>query len=106
MSNATRRVRRCLAVSAVVGAIAVPAASASPVDPALPGPATSADQPAPNPRPIVVTAPVEASEGFDWADAGLGAAGAVALASIGFGTALAFGYRSGRHRMSGRHRLA
>src|SRR5262245_40665057 len=100
MSNATRRVRRYLAVSAVVGAIAVPAASASPVDPARPGPAKSVDQSAPTTRPIVVTAPVEASEGFDWGDAGIGAAGLVGLASIGVGAALALGFRSGRHRLA------
>ena len=100
MTSTTQRFTRCLALAAVAGAIAVPAASAAPVDPALPGQAASVDQATPQTRPIVVTAPTQSAEGFDWADAGVGAAGMLALASIGVGTALALGWRSGRHRLA------
>jgi hypothetical protein len=40
---------------------------------------------------------VRADGGFDWGDAGFGAAGMLALAAMGAGAAVATGHRRGRH---------
>ena len=107
MSTNTHRLRRGLALATVVGALAAPAASAAPIDPALPG--TSGDSPNGQPYGGSVTAlsppassPSPASEpttvsgdGFDWGDAGIGAAAMLALAAIGAGGALVVGRRPG-----------
>lgn len=39
-------------------------------------------------------------DGFDWGDAGIGAAGVFALAAIAGGAAIATGYRMGRHTVA------
>jgi hypothetical protein len=93
MRSKNHRLRRGLALATVIGAIAAPTASAARVDPggvdvgyASPySPTSERTQPA----PVV-------SEGFDWGDAGIGAAAILALAAIGAGTTVAIGYRSGR----------
>jgi hypothetical protein len=71
-------------------AIAAPSAGARPADSAQPA--------APEVTPHALTRPVEApSSGFDWADAGLGAAGTLSLLALGAG-GLAVTRRSRRGR--------
>ena len=54
---------------------------------------------APNPStpPATVVQVTPGSGGFDWADAGIGAAGGLALATLGVGTALALTNRHAQH---------
>jgi hypothetical protein len=66
--------------------------------------AASAKIPAPDPvypsvpsRPTIVRVNVPNSSGFDWGDAGIGAAGGLALAMLGIGGGLAITQRRGRH---------
>ena len=88
------RAVRGLALAAVISALAAPTASA-----------ISAEQFKPDARgdstdravPVRVVE-VKADRGFDWGDAGIGAAGVLALMAIGAGAAVATGYRPGaRH---------
>jgi hypothetical protein len=72
-------------------AIAAPSAIAQPIDPGVPAPAEST---APQP-PATTTRTVEIrSNGFDWTDAGLGAAGTLCLLGVGAGVAVAGASRS------------
>ena len=86
--NTKQRLRRGLALATVIGAVAAPAASAYPVDKPLPG--THGDEP----NNAILhrdgdTRPVPASgDGFDWGDAGIGAAATLALAAIAGGAAV------------------
>jgi hypothetical protein len=91
MTLHSARAMRSLALAAVIGAVAAPAASAAPVEQLLPSSTRgdSADRPVP-----VRVVEVGADQGFDWGDAGIGATGVIALAAIGAGAALATGYRS------------
>jgi len=75
------------AVALALSATAAPAASAHPLQP---------DPIPPTPDTIVR---VNASPGFDWGDAGIGAAGGLALATLGIGGGLAISQR--RERRSG-----
>jgi hypothetical protein len=79
---------RSLALAAVIGAVAAPAASAIPVEQYLPSQGSSSDQPV-----SVRVVEVSADHGFDWGDAGLGATGVLALAAIAGGAAVATGRR-------------
>lgn len=87
------RAVRGLALLAVIGALA-----------AQPASAVSAEQFKPDARgdstdravPVRVVE-VRADRGFDWGDAGIGAAGVLALVAIGAGAAVAAGYRPGAH---------
>jgi hypothetical protein len=84
---------RALTLAAAISAFAAPAASAIPYEDFRPGErANSTDQSVP-----VRVVQVEADQGFDWGDAGLGATGLFALVAIGAGAAVAGGYRLGRH---------
>lgn len=88
-----RRPVRCLALAAVIGALAAPSASAIPTEEFRPGErARWTHQPVP-----VRVVHVGADRGFDWGDAGLGATGLLALVAIAAGAATAGGYRLGRH---------
>jgi hypothetical protein len=70
----------------VVAAIAAPAAAnARPLDPVRP-PVVTQNATDPDPSPIV--APKTSSGGFDWADAGIGAATVLTVIGLGAGTAL------------------
>jgi hypothetical protein len=70
------------ATALALGALAAPAASAKPLAPdPVYDPGTSA--------PTIVRVYAPSSPGFDWGDAGIGAAGGVALAIVGLGGALA-----------------
>ena len=99
MSTTTHRLRRGLALATVIGALAAPAASAAPIDPAVPG--TSGDTTSesyggslnsiapPVSSPEVVAEPSAV-------DAGIGAAGMLAVAAIAAGAAVAVAHRPGR----------
>ena len=83
MASMKQRLRRGAALAIVGSALAAPAASAKPID-APPGwshPDYSAGAPV-----AVVKAEVD---GFDWGDAGIGAAAVVAIVAIGAGAAVA-----------------
>jgi hypothetical protein len=97
--NTKQSLRRGLALATVIGAVAAPAASAYPVDKPLPG--THGDEPnnaivhreGGKAGPETSTA---SGDGFDWGDAGIGAAATLALTAIGLGGAITVGTR--RHR--------
>lgn len=84
-----RRSVRSVALMAVIGAIAAPAASAIPAEQFNPSTRDDPTDRAINVRVIEVGA----DHGFDWGDAGIGAAGVLALAAIGAGAAIATGHR-------------
>ena len=77
--------RRLAATVATAAALAgtAPAALAMPID----GPIGGQDR-APAPEPVRVVR-VQVDEGLDWGDAGIGAAGMLALVLIGYGGARA-----------------
>lgn len=84
---------RALTLAAAILAFAAPAASAIPTEQFRPGEyLNSSDEPVP-----VRVVQVKADRSFDWGDAGLGASGLLALIAIGAGSAIAGGYRLGRH---------
>jgi hypothetical protein len=91
--------KRILAALLVVAAIAAPAASARPIDRVLP-PGTTHGVDSRNdsfsPPPPAQTVEVS-SDGFDWGDAGIGAAAVFTLLSLGTG-ALIVGRRSREQR--------
>ena len=86
--------RRLVATVATAAALAgtAPAALAMPID----GPIGGQDR-APAPEPVRVVR-VQVDEGLDWGDAGIGAAGMLALVLVGFGGAHALTIGSGRRR--------
>jgi hypothetical protein len=88
--------RRLIAAAATAAALAAgaPAASARPIDSDRYA-SSGASQPA---RVTVVQAPGE--QGLDWGDAGIGAAGMLALVLVGVGGGQALGAVSGRRRSS------
>jgi hypothetical protein len=84
MTSNDQKLRRGLALAVIVGALAAPAASAAPIDPeGVKGEYTVKE-------PFVYE-PQAASDGFDWGDAGIGAAAVLALGAIGAGAAIASG---------------
>jgi hypothetical protein len=87
------RAVRALTLAAAISALAAPAASAIPAEEFRPGERANSTERA---IPVRVVQ-VEADQGFDWGDAGLGATGLFALVAIGAGAAVAGGYRLGRH---------
>jgi hypothetical protein len=89
MAIQSARAARGLALAAVIGTVAAPAASAIPADEFVPAARSdSTDRAVP-----VRVVQVGADQGFDWGDAGIGATGVIALAAIGAGAALATGHR-------------
>jgi hypothetical protein len=86
----SQRIKKTTALTLVLSAIAPAAATAKPVGPDPSGASFAIPQ-----TPIVrVTAP---SGGFDWGDAGIGAAGGLALSMLGIGAALTLSQRRTRH---------
>jgi hypothetical protein len=86
---ANHRIKKAAALALAVTAIAPAAATAKPVGPDPSGATFTMPQ-----SPVVrITTP---ASGFDWGDAGIGAAGGVALAILGVGTALAVSDRHPR----------
>jgi hypothetical protein len=79
-------------LAAAIVALAVPAASAAPAERLVPSVADGGDDHA---VPIRVVS-AETERAFDWGDAGIGATGALALALMSGGVALATGIRVGR----------
>jgi hypothetical protein len=92
--------KRILAALLVVAAIAAPAASARPIDRVLP-PGTTHETLAgtvhSQAADSVVQPVATSSDGFNWGDAGIGAAAAFALLSLGTG-AIFLGRRSREQR--------
>ena len=88
---------RSLALVLVIGAIAVPAASARVISdpPSEPPSATEVLTSSPH------TLTVVKSSGFDWGDAGIGAGAIGALVLIGLGARLAIGSRGHRSTAGG-----
>jgi hypothetical protein len=93
MSGSYHRFRRGLALATVVGALVAPAASAYPIDKPIPGPGAGPYGPGPEPP---APTPTVTDDGFDWGDAGIGAAAMLALGAIGAGAVVATG-RNSRH---------
>jgi hypothetical protein len=79
-----RRLRRGLALALIASAMAAPAVAAAPIEPL--GPAAS-DRPEAGGTTITVSG----DDGFDWGDAGIGAAVVLAGGAIAGGAALAIG---------------
>jgi hypothetical protein len=112
MRSRNHRLRKGLAIAVAASALAAPAASARPID-LVPSAATDArigrgdivvpqynagvNAPSPSTAPTPVTV---SDDGFDWADAGIGATGMLALVTIGAGALLASGRRLSRHRVA------
>jgi hypothetical protein len=89
MSLHNLRPARALTLAAAISALAAPAASAAPGEDFIPAARGDAfDRPVP-----VRVVQVGADQGFNWGEAGIGATGAIALAAIGAGAALATGRR-------------
>jgi hypothetical protein len=84
MTSNDQKLRRGLALASVVGALAAPAASAAPVQPVD----RNVDDFPGGPVRVIES---ETESGFDWGDAGIGAAAVLALGAIGAGAALASG---------------
>jgi hypothetical protein len=97
VNSTTNTLRRGLAVATVVGAVAAPA-SAAPVEQLIPS--TVNGEPTGQSQPVRVVQ-VDADNGFDWGDAGIGASGLLALAAIVSGALVAI-----RHRPDTRHKVA
>ncbi|HLM30484.1 MAG TPA: hypothetical protein VK326_02360 [Solirubrobacterales bacterium] len=114
MRSRSHQLRRWLALTTVIGAVAAPAGSAAVADPPIPGADVPQDQRSDNgyvgsvtaiarpetPRSPVVSTSSDSAGGFDWGDAGIGAAGMLALGAVGAGAALTFGHRRARHRLA------
>jgi len=111
MSSSKHRIRRSLALATAVGALAAPTAGAAPLDPQGVNQgyhAQGANQAYVTPNSVLgsaavarppepTTATTVAGDGFDWGDAGIGAAAMLALGAIGAGAVVATG-RIARHR--------
>ena len=83
--------KKAAALALTLGAIAPAAASARPI-----GPDTNSFTAPPAPATQIVR--VSAPSSFDWGDAGIGAAGGVALSMLGIGGALVVSQRrTSRH---------
>jgi hypothetical protein len=78
------------AAALALSAIAAPAASAHPLPP----------DPIYKPSPTIVRITSPSNPGFNWADAGIGAAGGLALALVGIGGGLAI-VQHREHRSGG-----
>ena len=80
-----RRIRRSTLVAAIAALVAVPAAQACREPGRLACPPNGAEAPRPKPTRVIVAA---GSDGFDWDDAGIGAAGVLGTAFVLGGCAL------------------
>ncbi len=102
MSSHKHATKTALVVALALAAIAPAAASArlnlNPVGPSSPpanASAKSTEGNAPSPRPTVQIVRVSAPGGFDWGDAGIGAAAALGLVMLAFAARTA---TVGKHR--------
>jgi hypothetical protein len=80
----TRHIKKATALALTLGALVPGAASAKPIGPD-PAPFTMPTTPI-----VRITAP---ASGFDWGDAGIGAAGGLAITMLGVGAALTVSQR-------------
>jgi hypothetical protein len=97
MKSRNQRLRRGLALATVVGALAAPTASAMPIDPPGVGGSPSGGYSAYSPNTNrSQPEPARAADGFDWGDAGIGAAGMFAVVAIAAGATVAVGHRPSR----------
>lgn len=90
MIHQNHRIRTAVAVALATAAVAPAGASAM----LPPDPQPQPPPPAPHPNRVVVRV---SSNGFDWGDAGIGAAGILALLSIAGGLTLMATTRRRRH---------
>jgi hypothetical protein len=85
---ATNTIKKSTALATILAAAAIATpASAAPVESMLPRDPAGSSQPARTievPRAVTVTSP----SGFDWGDAGIGAAGTLSLLALGAGSVL------------------
>ena len=88
--SSKEKVCRGMAVAMVVSAMAAPAASAMPDGPNAP---LSQGPYEPLPMPTRTDGPSAQPGGFDWGDAGIGAAAMFGITGIAAGSALAVGRR-------------
>jgi hypothetical protein len=90
--NTLRITRRILAVALVVAAVATPVAAASTFEERYP---SLADRPSVGlgTAPTVEPPSAPSQGGFDWGDAGVGAAAMLAITAIGAGAVLELGKR-------------
>jgi hypothetical protein len=113
MSSRSQRLRRPVALAIAVAALAAPAASAAPIDPpgvgahesqvqdqSYPGSVNSIVPPETSEPVTTTVTPAASADGFDWGDAGVGAAAMLALGTIAAGAAVTLGYRGGRQRVA------
>jgi hypothetical protein len=84
----TRHIKQATALALALGATVPAAASAKPIGPD-PTPSTAQTSPI-----VRVTVP---ARGFDWGDAGIGAAGGLAITMFGVGVALTVSQRRNGH---------
>jgi hypothetical protein len=92
-----QHIKKTAALALTFGAIAPAAAFAKPIGP---DPNSFTATPAPATQIVRVTTP---SSGFDWGDAGIGAAGGLALALFGVGGALAISSQRRTRRPASPH---
>jgi hypothetical protein len=88
--KSNNRLRRGLAVATAVSALAAPAASAAPIEQRIPS--SVGDEQGGQPAPARVVE-VSVDSGFDWADAGIGATGVLAIVAITTGALVAARHR-------------
>jgi hypothetical protein len=97
MTHKHRRTLHGMAAAVTVCALAAPSASAVPAEQFIPR-AENESASGSSSVPVRVVE-VRADGGFDWGDAGIGATGALALAAIGAGAAVATGHRLSRRQL-------
>jgi hypothetical protein len=84
-------IKRALTLALTIGAISPTAAAAMPPRP---------DPPAPSTTPAVQLIRFSAQGGFDWGDAGIGAAGGLGLSVLALGGGLVIAQRRGHRSQS------
>lgn len=87
----SQTIKKAFALALAFSAIAPAAASAR-----LVGGGSSVATPTPTPPATSIVRVTAPSSGFDWADAGIGAGGALGLSMVGLGGALALSQRHTR----------
>jgi hypothetical protein len=98
MKRISKQALRGLALAATLAALAAPQASAMHRDQVFNDPAARQETGTTSAAPTRVVT-VETDGGFDWTDAGIGAAGSFALAMMGVGLGLVV-RRPGRSRLA------
>jgi hypothetical protein len=89
-----KRSRRLLGLTAAIVTAVLPSAAAARPLYELPGSSFTADPP--TFQTVAPPPAAQADQGFQWGDAGLGAAGMLVIVGVGSGAAVAVRRRSGR----------